>query len=397
MRKRSLISLYLLLILSLIVLPIFLIHFLSQHVQTKVPNTFYKTHILGGFSIDTPERATKAATYGVQVVFNYGNPPTESAPLGQKLRALQMKVVDGYISSYLHYYECHRTKELMPSLLGRGKYCSNDAYPYLNNENALLATITTHLKQVKNNQLIIGYWVLDDWVQWDAGSARQILIKIHKLIQQYTPGRPAICGFGGSIGVSHRYGWNDWIADNFSPQGCDSVGFYIYTPSFPPTIPLLSPDSYNWSMTGVLPAMFASLQKRGWDITNEPLIGIGQAFGGSRAHTDRYWVTPTTKNIETQSRSFCEHGAAGLTFFAWDSSEFGPTTHTPMNSSEIELGIRNGIAACKQYWSQHTRNEINSHSQVVWDSLFECLGEEHPRSTSAFMLERSCSSHLAGA
>lgn len=317
------------------------------------PNSIYITHIVGGFSIDTPERATKAAADGVQVAFQYGQPTNESDPLGQRLQTLHMKVIDGYISSYLHYYECHRTRELMPSLLGPGQYCREDSHPYLTDANVLLTTIATHLKQVKDNSLIIGYWVLDDWVQWDTGSARSLLIKIHHLIQQYTPGRLAICGFGGSIGLNHRYRWYDWIAANFSPQGCDRVGFYIYAPSLLDTTPITSPDAYNWSMTGVLPAMFTSLQKRGWDITKEPLIGIGQAFGGPIAQTDRYWVTPTAKDIETQSKSFCEHGATGLTFYAWHDSGYGPATRTPMNSPEIEMGIRDGIAACKQHWSKH--------------------------------------------
>ena len=363
--KNAVKFLILLLILSLIALLI-----RTLYTQTITPDTFYKTHILGGFSINTPERALKAATDGIQIVFKYGNPPSESDSLGEKLQSLQMKVVDGYISSYLYYYECHRTKELMPSLLGRGQYCSKDPYPYLTDENALLATITTHLKQVKNNQLIIGYWVLDDWVQWDAGSVRQILVKIHHLIQQYTPGRPTICGFGGTIGINKGYGWHDWIADNFSSQGCDKVGFYIYAPSLPDTTPTASADAYDWSMSAVLPAMFASLQRRGWDITKEPLIGIGQAFGGPIAHTDRYWVTPTAKDMETQSRSFCEHGATGLTFYAWDDSGFGPTTQTPMNSPQIEMGIRNGIVACKQYWNQGAQNVGQSDTKAVWDSFF---------------------------
>lgn len=358
MRKRITTLLVLLVILILIALPIFFIRYAASPSSTNLPNNLYKTHILGGFSIDTPERVTNAAKDGVQVMFKYGNPPSESDSLGQKLQSLHMKVIDGYISSYLYYYECHRTKELMPSLLGPGQYCQEDSHPYLTNSNALLTTIAAHLKQVKNNQLIIGYWVLDDWVQWDAGSARQILIKIHHLIQQYTPGRPAICGFGGTIGLNNRYGWDDWIADNFSSQGCDKVGFYIYTPSMIDTTPFTSPDAYNWSMSGVLPTMFASLQQRGWDIKREPLIGIGQAFGGPMAHTDRYWVTPTAKDMETQSRSFCEHGATGLTFYAWDDSGFGSTTQTPMSSPQIAMGIRKGIAACKQYWSQHTQNEM---------------------------------------
>jgi hypothetical protein len=352
--KRIPALLILLLILCLLALPIYLIHAIMPYAQGNVSDEFYKTHILGGFSIDSSDRAMKAATDGVQVAFKYGQPPFQRDKLGQKLQTLHMKVIDGYISSYLYYYECHRTKLIRPSLLGAGQYCQNDPYPNLADANALLATIATHLKQVKDNQLIIGYWVLDDWVQWDAGSARQLLIKIHQLIQQYTPGRPAICGFGGNIGLHQRYGWEDWIADNFSHQGCDKVGFYIYAPSLPNTTPTSSPDAFDWSMSRVLPAMFASLQQRGWNIKKEPLIGIGQVFGGPIANTNKYWVTPTAKDIETQSRSFCEHGATGLAFFAWDSSEYGPTTQTPMNSTAIDAGIRNGIAACKQYWSNHS-------------------------------------------
>jgi hypothetical protein len=367
MKRTFNLFLILVVLLTLIALPLLFIHFKIGYPQTNISNEpveshilggFSKFHILGGFSIDTPEGVTNAASDGVQVTFKYVNVPFESDPLGQKLQSLRMKVVDGYISSYLYYYECHRTKELMPSLLGLGQYCKNDLYPYLTNENALLETIAFHLKVEQDNDLIIGYWVLDDWVQWDAGSARQLLIKIHHLIQQFTPGRSAICGFGGNLGINKSYGWNDWIADNFSPQGCDKVGFYIYTPSITNTISPTSSVAYNWSMSGVLPAMFHSLQKRGWNITKEPLIGIGQAFGGQKANSDSYWITPTAKDIETQSKSFCEHGATGLTFYAWNDSGFGPTTHTPMNSPEIEKGIRNGIAACKQYWSQHKLSPV---------------------------------------
>ena len=50
------------------------------------------------------------------------------------------------------------------------------------------------------------------------------------------------------------------------------VGFYIYTPSLIDTIPIVLPDAYNWSMSGVLPALFASLQQRGWDIKKNRLL-----------------------------------------------------------------------------------------------------------------------------
>ena len=353
MKKLLPTFLILLAILILLILPVFFIRYMSSSAPANLPDEFYKSPILGGFSIDTPNRAASAAAEGVQIAFEYGEPPSVSSALGQKFQSLHMRVVDGYIASFLYYYECHRTALLRPSLLGSGQYCQNDPYPYLNNESALLATIAAHLKQVKNNPLIIGYWVLDDWVQWDAGSARPILMKIHQLIQQYTPERPAICGFGGGIGLHQKYGWEDWIADNFSPQACDAVGIYIYTSTLPDTTPTTSPDAYNWSMSGVLPAMFLSLQKRGWSITKEPLIGIGQAFGGPIAQTSDYWVTPSAKDIELQSLSFCQHGASGLAFYAWYNSGYGPETQTPMTSSQIVLGIRDGIAACKQYWGQH--------------------------------------------
>src|SRR5436309_1593419 len=68
----------------------------TQHTQISVQNEFQQTHFFGGFSIDTPERATKAATDDIQVVFKYGQPPSESDELGQKLQSLHMKVVDGY-------------------------------------------------------------------------------------------------------------------------------------------------------------------------------------------------------------------------------------------------------------------------------------------------------------
>jgi hypothetical protein len=112
--------------------------------------------------------------------------------------------------------------------------------------------------------------------------------------------------------------------------------------------------------------MFASLQKRSWAVSKEPLIGLAQAFGGLGAHIDDYWVTPPAKDIETQSQSFCEYGASWLSFYAWDDSGFGPTVQTPMNNREIETGIRNGVAACKQIWSQHSREQRQGQPGAVF-------------------------------
>lgn len=314
----------------------------------------YQGPILGGFSINTPIAATKAASVGVQVVFKYSQIPSTSSVLGKQFQALHMKVVDGFIWSYLSYYECHRTMTVKRPPPGETPYCQQDSHPDLDSDQAVLSAIATHLQEVKNNPLIIGYWVLDDWARWDAGSARHLLIAIHQLIQLYTPGLPAICGFGGSISEGSKYSWGGWAADNFSPQGCDRVGLYIYASMQPAYKTIPSSDTYNWSMSGLLPAIFSSLQKRGWNITREPLLGIVQAFGGNNSQVASSWVTPSAKNIETQSKSFCLHGSTGLVFYAWDDSLFIPATQTPMNSVEIQTGIQKGIAACKQYWSQNS-------------------------------------------
>ena len=337
----------LVLILLLLALPLLFI----RYEQNLTQNGYYKSHILGGFSINTQDKAENAAADGVQVVFYYGQPPTENSQLGQKLQALHMQVVDGFIASYLYYYECHRTKTVKLPPAGMSAYCVTDYHPELTSENAVLAVIAAHLRQVKDNHLIVGYWVLDDWVTWDTGSAQHLLMSIHSLIQQYTPGRPAICGFGASIGVGTSYGWRDGTAANFSLQGCDMVGLYVYTSSLLDTTVASPQDAYNWAMVGVLPAMFASLKLRGWDITKEPLIGIAQAFGGPIRYTNRYWVTPDSSDIALQSKSFCQHGASSLVYYAWNDSGFGPSSSTPMNSVSIETGIRQGIAACKQIWS----------------------------------------------
>lgn len=355
MKSRVVYSACGLVILLAVVLTILAARVPKQPQQPSVVNTtpdaVYQKHILGGFSVNTPAEADKASAMGVQVVFKYSGIPDEQSALGRKFQALHMKIIDGFIWSYLTYYECHRTMSVKPPPAGYPAYCQQDSHPNLTNEQVLLTAIAEHLQAVSKNSLIIGYWVLDDWASWDSGSARELLIKIHRLIDYYTPGLPAICGFGGGIATGAKYSWDDRAADNFSPQGCDRVGLYIYASLSPD--PASAPDAYNWSMSGLLDAAFASLQKRGWDSLKEPLLGIVQAFGGPVSHTAYFRVTPTAQNVETQSRSFCTHGATGLVFYAWEDSGFGLATWTPMNSPAIQQGIRMGIEACESYWKQH--------------------------------------------
>lgn len=315
--------------------------------STPLPQSLAQKHIVGGFGLDSPDRAANASTNGIRVAFQYGTPPTVADPLGQKLKSLNMKVIDGFISSHLTYYECHRTLTVKRPAPGQPAFCTSDEDPTMTEQN-LLAAIENHLKEARNNQLIVGYWVLDDWVTWDAGSARDLLIKIHALIQKYTPDRPTICGFGGSIELDRTGGWRDPIADNFSPQACDMIGTYIYAN----TGAIHLPAAYDWSMQDVLPPMLQSLRQRGWDRAKQPFIGIGQAFGGTIKDSSDIWITPTASDIETQSKSFCEQGASGVAFYGWNDLRFASSTQMPMTSTQIEAGVRKGIADCASIWGK---------------------------------------------
>lgn len=304
-------------------------------------------HTFGGFAIATPDEATNAAGEGLNEAQLYGKAATPSDPLGQTFQSLGMHEMDGYPEVLLYEYECHRSY-VVPHA---GSPCPVD-YPNVSSQSVLLSLIKAYLQQSAGNRLVNAYWVLDDWPAWDYGSAKTILQQVHALIQQYTPGRAAICGFGASFGVPGDDHWADGIADNFSPQGCDMVGLYIYSlgeplQSNPPS------DSFEWSMSTILPKMFYSLQQRGWSIGREPMVGIGQAFSGTDSGGQYHIVTPSAQNMTTQALSFCQHGASNVFFFAWDFGFQFVNMQTAMNNSGIAQGIQQGIAACKAYWGKH--------------------------------------------
>jgi len=72
--KRIHILFILLLVFSLVAL---LLSLLIEYRQNLIQQEeFYKSHILGGFSIDTPQKAANAAADGIQVTFKYGQPPS---------------------------------------------------------------------------------------------------------------------------------------------------------------------------------------------------------------------------------------------------------------------------------------------------------------------------------
>lgn len=353
--KHSHIVALLIAVVLILAVPLTLFFSQREQVTRQSAATSVLFHVFGGFSIDTPERVLDASSVGVQLTIDYGDPPSPTSAVGQQLLASHMKVIDGFIASSLYYYECHKSK-ILPDPTDPQKnywkqmYCNTDTPPFYESDADFLAAVRAHLQAVKNNQLIIGYWNLDDQALWDkSGYAINILNKAHTLIQQYTPNKPVVCGFGALLGVNNTYSWYSPLVLNFTPSGCDMVGLYIYSASQPDSNPVATPNVFDWSMAGLLPKIFSSLRARGWDITKQPLVGIPQAWGGPRTDvTTVYEVVPSVQNMQTQALSFCQAGVSALIWYAWNDST---ASYFPSNTSTMKQGVQQGIAACKSYWN----------------------------------------------
>lgn len=306
-------------------------------------------HAAVGFSVDTPGRAATAASQGITSTILYGGSPSPGSALENALQSHDISVIDGAVSSILFYWECHRTHTVAPppSSYSRNYYCATDENPKISSDAVALAYVSRLLDRDAKRSYVVGYWVLDDWASWDSGSGRTLLQKIHVLIAQKTPWRPAICGFGAGFGKGTTFYWDPGTAANYSNGGCDLVAWYNYTP-FGKHKPS-SGVNYNWPMHGLLPAMAHSLSKHGWSISNTPLMGIGQAWGG-RYNGNHYQPGITASEMQTQAAAFCAFGASIISWYAWDDSGDNAQTLTPNNSPAVAAGIKAGLSACRATW-----------------------------------------------
>lgn len=307
-------------------------------------------HAIIGFSVDTPDRAATAAAEGVTTTILYNGSPAPRTSLARALKAHGIAVVDGSVSGLMFYWECHRTHTVKPppKSYGYNPYCRTDEDPHYGTEGAVLRRLTEILERDAARPYVVGYWVLDDWAWWDPGSGRRLLQKVHALIAARTPGRPAICGFGGGVGKPGQVEWNPGTAENYSNAGCDVVGWYNYS-AFGRHHPSLG-KKLDWRMKALLPAMRRSLEKYGWRIERTPLYGIGQGWGGS--YENRFYQPGLTQSeVVDQASAFCAFGARYVGWYAWDDSGFESRTHTPNNSDAIGDGMIAGAAACRAIWN----------------------------------------------
>ncbi len=313
-----------------------------------------KRHAIVGFSVDTPKRAAIAAREGIDATILYGGSPDRGSPLETALDTHGIAVIDGGISGILFYWECHRTHTVKPppsSYGGDDTYCHTDENPRIHSETIVLREVAKILERDAHRRYVVGHWVLDDWPWWDAGSARELLQKIHAAIAAKAPGRPAICGFGAGVAAAGKVDWDPGTAANYSNGGCDIVGWYNYSP-FGRRHPSKG-EHLDWTMKALLPAMRRSLARRGWRIAQTPLYGIGQAWGGS--YEKRYYQPGLTRQeMLDQAKAFCAFGASYIGWYAWDDSGFERRTRTPEHSHAIARGIAAGIDACERIWTGGT-------------------------------------------
>ncbi len=299
-----------------------------------------------GFSVDSPARAAIAARQGVTSTILYGSAPPRGSALARALAAHRISAIDGGVSSLLYEWECYRTLTVKPPPHGYA-WCGSGA--------GAIASTAELLRRVKllaakdaRLPYVSGYWVLDDWPWWDYGSAHGVLPLVHAALAAATPGLPAICGFGATVGRPGQAMFDPGLARNYSNAGCDAVGWYNYS-EFGIKHPWSGRD-LDWSMKALLPAMARGLAHYGWKIADTPLIGIAQGWAGS--YGGKYYQADlTVAQMRAQAAGFCGFGASSISWYAWNDSGFESRTQTPSNSPVIAAGIRAGIDACKAIWA----------------------------------------------
>ncbi|HEV2579467.1 MAG TPA: hypothetical protein VGT44_01335 [Ktedonobacteraceae bacterium] len=323
------------------------LHVQPMSISSHTSSGLSQRHFFAGFSVNDPATVYSAASVGLGEAQSYADAATVNNALGKAMLSTHMHQIDSTLWYYLYQYQCHQN---LDSIAANYTDCEKvNPFPTVA---ALLRGVAAYLQQARNNSLIDAYWVLDDGTLWKPGGAKLLLQQIHRLIQQYSPGRPAICGFGAEFGYRHDDYWMASLAQNFSPQGCDMVGLYIYSAYLNP-IRHPSPDQFDWKMTTILPKMFASLRKQGWNQSRQPLIGITQSFAGMESDRKSYLIVPSVLNMVTQALAFCQDGAIGVSFYAWDIGGEFLNPQTPMNNSQMAQGVKQSVAACTRYWQTH--------------------------------------------
>ena len=133
-------------------------------------------HAIIGFSVDTPERAAKAASEGhhrndtLQWITRARECARKSTPrhsiVGRRWRESP---------AVLFYWECHRTHTVKPppKSYRYNTYCRDRRGSARSiRDGVVLQRRDAILKRDATRPYVVAHWVLDDWPGWDPGSGR---------------------------------------------------------------------------------------------------------------------------------------------------------------------------------------------------------------------------------
>lgn len=345
------------------------------------------TPFTGGFEIDSQARVLDARRYPIQYDLLYNDPasPTFLAVL-PSLQAAHMGIIGGFLSADLNHYECWRAWYVLQK--ADANWCSQATASIYNTSGpnnlstnpqdphyatSLYKIVGEGLSTILSGNpalepLVQGFWVLDDQPVWETpGYAQPILQQIHaQIASAYASFKlaapPTMCGFIGSIGnptanPPTQDAFHAQLLQDYSPSGCDMVAFYNYAAGYSTKI---DPAGFDWSMTNLLTCADPSrcelealnhFRQDNWPGTPfPPLVGIAQAFGGQyqTMNPPYFEIEPTAAELAQQSLAYCQAGARGLLFYAWDDSQFLDFPWSKENP--LGQGVSQGVQACDNYW-----------------------------------------------
>jgi hypothetical protein len=221
-------------------------------------------------------------------------------------------------------------------------------------ENNLVAQVTNYLNANKNDPLIAGYYILDDW----PGNVKNALQRITAAVRTITPTKPTVCAFVGILDFWQSSDHSgapftahaafDRAIANYSPAGCDIADFYVY--GVPGVIPFTNPhcvppSDVDWDGSGFYPYMKAALTARGWVPSMGWMISPQTFTSGNSCDND--YPEPTMASIELQTTSACQAGATSTLAYIYD--QWGQGKYLA-NQISWRTGYANGLAACRNIW-----------------------------------------------
>lgn len=225
--------------------------------------------------------------------------------------------------------------------------CAQDPGALLELEQA----VRSHLARVRDDDLQVGFWVLDDY----PGDVSAALDLVYRLVQEENRlsrlPRFTVCGIEGLLDTfedghltTHPRELERAVR-NFSPTACDAVALYAYG------MPVSGdPVDVDWSMEQLLPRAMELLRARGWDPSRQPFLGVVQAFGTVEAPPEQSFVLPRAQDVATQAEAYCRAGATGILHFAWNDLGTGPKVQLAQ-SPDLRAGVADGVQRCQAAWS----------------------------------------------